>query len=156
MLQKLFSHLRNNNSGFSFLESLVSLSILSLMAVCIVAGIMIATKSYTKSKAAIQQTYSVYQTDKFIRDVAKSVRPPFWVRKIDVSFSGSSFDLCWVDGVSSSQSFELNSDIKITNIELVGKKDSVPIGMRVFYEFNGCEYSTSCLFASFSYGDFEI
>lgn len=156
MLQKLFSHLRKNNSGFSFIESLVSLSILSLMAVCIVAGIMIATKSYNKSKAVVHQTYVVYEADKYIRNVAKSVRPPFWVKKLDVTFSGSSFELCWINGVSSSQTFNLNPNIKITNIELVGKKDSIPLGMRVSYEYNDCEYSTSCLFASFSYGDFEI
>lgn len=156
MLQKLFSHLRKINSGFSFIESLVSLSILSLMAVCIVAGILIANKSYAKSKADVQQTYIIYETDKYIRNIAKTVRPPYWIRKMDVNFSGSSFDLCWVNGISSSQTFHLNSNIKITKIDLVGKKDSIPLGMRVFFEYNECEYSTSCLFASFPYGDFEI
>ena len=137
------------------METLISLSIVSLMGICIIFSILICMQSFRKSKEKLLLANGLLKTDTQIREVCKKVKIPYWIHKTDFDYTSTSISLDWIDGINKPQTFFFDNII-INKVEWIQKQNKAPIGLRIIYIFENNEHNISCLFSTFPYSDIEI
>ena len=155
MKQKSSFRQNSFDSGFTFIETLISLAIISMMAVVITGGILISLQSYRKARTEIKKANLLLASDTQLRNDASHIMIPYWVSEMKFSFTESSITYSWVDGKEDSQTFSY-TNIAILDAELMKKGGKAPSGIRIKYEFDGNVYTASCLFSTFPYGDVKL
>jgi hypothetical protein len=76
----------NPEGGFTLIEVLFTIFLLSVLGLVIVSAIITGQRLYEKNQKAIESSFSLLQLDSFLRKYASRIIPPFWVLPDSLSF----------------------------------------------------------------------
>ena len=147
-LKKLF---QNKASGFSYIEAIVSLLIISLVAVMIASVYSVSIKALTNTRQKLKNSINHLKVDEEIREFISSVDYPFWIKEYKMNFSENAITVEYHKGIEGCTTKEFN-EVKIIECDFIRTSDKEPVGIYVKYILNEKEYETKSLFASFPYG----
>lgn len=147
-LKKLF---QNKSSGFSYIEAIVSLLIISLVAVMIASVYSVSIKSLTNTRHKFKYSINHLKADEEIREFISSVDYPFWINEYKLDSSENSITVEYYKGIEGFTTKEFN-DVKIIECDFIRTSENEPVGIYVKYILNEKEYETKSLLASFPYG----
>lgn len=87
-----------SDRGFTFIEVLVSLTVLSLIAVVVWAALSNARTLIDKISYRGSTTAKTVQLDTFLRSSCRKVRPPFWLTALEVTSADGRLSIPYYDG----------------------------------------------------------
>lgn len=145
-----------SNEGFTYIEVVVSLVIISLVAGLIYFSYAVSFKSLNSSKNRIKTEIIRINTDTLLRKNIESISIPFWDKEYDYSFSDNTIKLGRINGSREPYEIKLNDSVIITSCNPLKNKADKITGFEIRYQINGKEFETSALFASHDYGELEI
>ncbi len=87
-----------SDRGFTFIEVLVSLTILSLISLVVWAGLRNARTLIERISYKGSATAKVVQLDTFLRSSCLKVRPPFWLTALEVQSSEDRLSIPYYEG----------------------------------------------------------
>jgi prepilin-type N-terminal cleavage/methylation domain-containing protein len=149
--------MRNKSeNGFTFIEVLVSLLIISSVGIVLYASFSAGFKGVEKSRTEIRDAVRHLQTDSVIRSAAESVQIPYWVTAYEMTAAGGSLELPWYEGKKETKTVQLPAGADIEKSELVREDGKSPFGIRITYKIGKREYTTSATFASFPAGKVKL
>ena len=146
----------DSENGFTFIEVLVSLLIISLVGMVLYASFSAGFRGIEKSKAEMRTAVRRLQTDSIIRSAAGSVRIPYWITEYEMTAAGETLEFPWYDGEKEIKTVRLPSGVVIDKSELVRKDGEAPFGIRITYKIGKREYTTSAAFGSFPAGKVKL
>lgn len=155
---KLKLLLKNNQKfylGFTLLESLISLSIISIISIVITAGILLSMQSYRKSSDQVKNAYKLLEIDRQIRNICSNIEIPFWETNAEISFTEHTFSTKWYKSKDNLETFEF-PDIIITKIEQIQSKKNKLYGLIIYYSFNEKAHICKSLLKNIPYGELEL
>ena len=138
--------------GFSFIEVLVSLLIISLVGIVLYASFSTGFRAVEKSQTEVRTAVRHLQADHIIRSAAGAVQIPYWVTDYEMSAGERTLDLPWYEGEKESKTVQLPEHVIIEKSELIKKDGKSPFGIKIQYKIGKREYTTSAAFASFPAG----
>lgn len=147
---------RSYSDGFSYIEVLVSLLIISLIGSLLFFSYSISVRSVDSSRKKVKTELLRIKTDSQLRKTIEKISIPSWTSEYEYNMINNTIELSWVDGKENPQLLEL--DRKVEPIELKPLKfdDGHIVGFIIRYLINGTEYETVAVFASRPYGKEEI
>jgi prepilin-type N-terminal cleavage/methylation domain-containing protein len=86
------------DGGFTFVEILVSLALLSVLSVALLAGLLNAQKLVGRIVREAGTSARVVQLDGAVRRSVRRVRVPFWVRQVEVEQGDGWLEVPYLDG----------------------------------------------------------
>lgn len=145
---------KNNvfTESFSYVETLVSLLVISIICVLLAFCYSTSVKSIVKTKQKAKEATQILQFDTFLRNTINSISVPAWEKDYTFTYSKNNIDLPWVNGKKEPQNTSIPEDFIIEKAETIKYKNSKPAGLKVIYTYNKKEYECSCLFSSIPYG----
>lgn len=153
---KKFIQIRKQTNAFTYIEVIVSLLIISVLAGLLYITFSIGIKQFRSSKKSVNYLIERLDTDTIIRTGIEKVSIPFWVTEYDYSFSNNEIALSWINGIKEKTIINIPDNAVIINIEeILSEKDSIK-GLIVKYTINNHVYEIKALFASRTYGDVQI
>ncbi len=157
----LYNKLKIKNSkrlvqGFSLVETLISILIISLIASVLYLVYWTSVKSLSSSKVQLQYSNLRLNTDILLRKNIESVSIPFWVNEYDYSFDKKSLLLSWVNGVRSPVLVKIPDKVTIENVELILSDEKNPSALKVIYRIDKKTYETISVFSSRKYGEYKL
>lgn len=148
-LKKCF--LKSKASGFSYIEAVVSLLIISLIGVLLASVYSISIKSISKMRIKINDSVEHLRVDDELRDFISCVDYPFWVKEYKVDSSENSITVEYFKGIEGTETKEFKN-IEITECDFLRNEQKEPFGLYVKYKLKEQEYETKVLFSSFPFG----
>lgn len=155
---KLKLLLKNNQKfylGFTLVESLISLSIISIISIVITAGILLSMQSYRKSSDQVKNAYKLLEIDRQIRNICSNIEIPFWETNAEITFTEHTFSTKWYKSKDNLETFEF-PDIIITKIEQIQSKKNKLYGLIIYYSFNEKPHICKSLLKNIPYGELEL
>ena len=152
--QKKWQKNKNKDNGFSFMESLISLAVISIITLCISNGIIMSMRAYNKNKTIASNSCTLLQVDKQLREIITSIQNPLEINKEDITYSDHTLSVKWYKSENSIKTFEFN-DIDILEIKMI-KKSFKNIGVNILYSYIKEKYNCICLFSHLPYGEVEL
>ena len=93
------SILSKNDDGFTLLEIMVGLVILSLIGVVVWQGISHTGRLFEKISSSLFSTIRTVQMDQYIRDETAKIKAPFWIKDLRVQENGGqSLSIPYLEG----------------------------------------------------------
>jgi prepilin-type N-terminal cleavage/methylation domain-containing protein len=142
--------------GFSFIEVLVSLLIISLVGVVLYASFSTGFRAIEKAQTEVRTAVRHLQADHLIRSAAGAVEIPYWVTDYEMAAGENTLDLPWYEGEKESKTVQLPEGVIIEKSELVREDGKAPFGIRIQYKIGKREYAASAPFASFPAGKVKL
>lgn len=148
--------IQNSNEGFTFLETLVSITIITFIVILL--GFCFSTSSRILRKTNTQtiSDLELLKIDTKFRQLIQSINIPDWETKYSITNTQTTITLNWVNGTNSISSLEINPNILILKTDLIKYKNDKPAGLCITYLYRDKEYICSELFSSIPYGQVEI
>lgn len=146
---------KDKNSAFTYIEVLVSLIIISLIAGLLYFSYFVSIRSLRKSENEVKIQVLRLDVDAKIRDSVEGFTIPFWESGIDLTFSESQISFSWGDSPNNKRVLDFPSNVCIKDCEFLFSSSDTPQGLAVTYEINSQEFITKALFASYIYGEKE-
>ncbi|MCI6592811.1 MAG: type II secretion system GspH family protein [Spirochaetia bacterium] len=143
------------SEGFSYIEVIVSLLIISFIAGLLYFSYSICIKSLYSSKESIRNSIDHLEADEYLRESIQSVLVPFWQKSIDYSFTENEISISWDNG-EVTKSFKMKAKAKIIEVNPIYSEEVRIKGLHIKYNVNNKSYETKALFASRYYGDVQI
>ncbi|ULQ59086.1 prepilin-type N-terminal cleavage/methylation domain-containing protein [Brucepastera parasyntrophica] len=161
--------MNKNEEGFTFMEVLVAIAIISIIGLSLLWGIASISDSVTRARENARLALSLLKADEYIRERTAEIRIPYWERNITFESSGSSASIPWYQGDKNAYlrfftenntvyaETEFNGETAklalltgIENIEIriLENKNGAPAGLEIIYMLKGKEYRTVSPFAS--------
>lgn len=141
--------------AFTYIEVLVSLIIISLIAGLLYFSYFVSIRSLRKSENDLKIQILRLDVDTKIRDSAEEFIIPFWEKHINLTFSESQISFSWGDSPNNKRVLDFPSNVRIKNCDFLYSSSDIPQGLSVTYEINNQEFLTKALFASYFYGEKE-
>jgi prepilin-type N-terminal cleavage/methylation domain-containing protein len=140
------SHSRPGEEGFTLLEVLVGMVVLSLLGIGVWTAVAVAGRSMERFRESVRAGSQVLQLDDRFRACADRVRPPWWGGEPDLVAAGGAWriscldgdpdralTLSWQDGVLAIDDGELVARYRgLTDVELAPARD--PAGRQLGVE----------------------
>jgi len=89
---------RGSDGGFTLLETLVAMVVLSALGIGVWAAVTVSTQSITRSRASGRAAVQVLQIDDRLRACVSRVRAPWWFPAPAIEGSDGSWQLPYLDG----------------------------------------------------------
>jgi len=144
---KLLKKLKNNNCGFSYIESIVVLVLMSVFLTVLSISTFVCMKSIRKVYVRNRETTILLENQKKMRMYINSVKNPFWEKEYVPDFSENKIFLPY-NTVEDREALELNENFLINEVEILRNSMMLPIGISVSYSYNGNSYKMVQNFAS--------
>lgn len=122
-LKKCF--LKSKASGFSYIEAVVSLLIISLIGVLLASVYSISIRSVSKARIKIKDSVNHLRVDDELREFISCVDYPFWVKEYKVDSSENSITVEYFKGVEGTTTKEFK-DIEITECDFLRNEQKEP------------------------------
>jgi prepilin-type N-terminal cleavage/methylation domain-containing protein len=136
-------------AGFTLVESLVSLAIVSMIGVIIFMAFSVGVKSVTQSHSSVLAALRHLKTDTVLRNSLEKVRIPYWEKDFELSATATTLVVPWYGGAKEAHAIALPDGVKDITYELVKPvENGAPTGCRVKYRIDNREYSSAVVFAS--------
>lgn len=148
--------LQKTNEGFTFVETLVALTVIALISIMLVFCYSTSIKTLNKTRSKTKNTFEVLTIDENFRRIIQSISLPEWESTYECSYTSSSLSLQWINQAEDSIQFDFDSSLFITNVEILKYKNSMPAGLKITYLYQDHEYICSELFSSIPYGQVEL
>lgn len=147
-LKKFCQKTQSDCGGFTIIEALVSLGIISLVCVVLYAAFATGTKGITGSHRSLSAALKRKRTDAIVRQATGNVEIPFWLKVYEFTATEHTLSLPWSNGVPGVIEVELPEGVTIRECKPAGGTETRPDGLRMTYEVDGVPYSLSAVFAS--------
>lgn len=141
--------------GFSYIEVIISLLIISFIAGLLYFSYSICIKSLYSSKESIKNSIEHLEADKYLRESIQSVSLPFWQKTIEYAFTENEINISCSSG-EIIKTFKMKHNIKLKEIDPIYTEGDRIKGLQIKYSINNKLYETKALFASRYYGDIQI
>jgi prepilin-type N-terminal cleavage/methylation domain-containing protein len=93
------STLSRNDDGFTLLEIMVGLAILSLIGVVVWQGIAHTGRLFEKISSSLFSTVRTVQMDQYLREETAKIKAPFWIKGFQVHENGGqSLSIPYMEG----------------------------------------------------------
>lgn len=148
--------LQKTNEGFTFVETLVALSVIAIISVMLVFCYSTSIKSLSKTRSKTKDTFEVLSIDEKFRKIIQSISLPEWENTYNYSYTTTSLSLQWINRAEETVKFEFDSSLIINNVEIIKYKNDIPAGLKITYQYQNHEYICSELFSSISFGQVEL
>ena len=142
---------KSYSEGFSFIEVLVSLFIISMISMLLYFAYSLCLKTYNRSKEEIKITTLRANTDYILRKKIEKVTIPYWEKEYIFSFTDNSISLNWIDGKNDLIQVLLPENVKVIDVELIQSKENKYLGMKVSYELLSKKFEAKEREESFSF-----
>lgn len=152
MQKKVF---KDKVPAFTYMEVLVSLVVISMVAGLLSFSYATGVKSLRNSKKEVTNQILRLNTDTQIRKYVEKVIMPFWENEYEITYSSNQISLPWVNGKEAPISINFPNNVKIVNCEVLLSSSDNPQGLIVTYNIDKEDYITKVLFASYKYGEKE-
>lgn len=153
-----FSIVKNEkkSNAFTYIEVIVALVVISLIAGLLYFSYSICIKSFTSSRESVREAVERLNTDAFLRKKIQSVSIPYWEKDFDFSFSEAQITLPWLEGIKAEQSVIMPENASIKDVTPIKSDKGKPKGLHIKYYIKNNEYVVKVLFASRFYGEVEL
>lgn len=148
--------LQENNEGFTFIETLVALTIIILISLMLVFCYSTSIKTLDKTRSKTKDSIEVLDMDKNFRQIIQSISLPEWETTYSYSYTSSSLSLQWINCSEDFAMFDFDSSIVINNVEIIKYKNNIPAGLKITYLYKNNKYSCIELFSSIPFGQLEL
>ncbi len=155
ILKSLYNH-KKSKEAFTYIEVIVSLLIIALLAGLLYFSYAICIKGINSSRKSVKESIEWLNTDSLIRKKIEQVSIPFWVTDYEYSFSSNSLTLSWINGVNNSETLSLPEIFKIQKVETIDAENDSIKGLIVKYQYKNADYELKALFASRTFGSSQI
>lgn len=158
ILKNLYNYKKNQKSkeAFTYIEVIVSLLIIALLAGLLYFSYAICIKGINSSRKSVKESIEWLNTDSMLRKKIEAVSIPFWQKDYEYSFSPNSLTISWMNGVKTSETISLPDVFEIQSVEPINsEKDSIK-GLIIKYQYKNSEYELKALFSSRSFGSVQI
>lgn len=145
-----------SSAAFTYIEVVVALIIISLIASVLFFSYSVCIKSINSSRKSVKSAVEYLNIDSYLRKKIESVSFPFWLQKYDYSFSDNEIVLSWLDGVKDKQIIKLPEEVRIIDIKPLLSENKRIKGLYIKYYIKKQECELKALFASRIYGTEEI
>lgn len=149
---KLFSNFVNKDKGFSFIEALVSLLIVSIISTVTYFAFSSSIKNIIKIKEKERIDFKIFRTEQVIRDIISSVEIPFWKTDFYFRVEDDYISCNYLNGNKKIETRNLPYPIKPSSFDVVYFEEIKPVGVRIEYEIMGQYRKISQTFATLPIG----
>ena len=143
-------------AAFSYIEVVVSLMIISMVALLLYFTYAVSVRSVNSSKQRIKTEIVRIKTDTVLRRSIENIIVPAWISEYEYSFNDNSINLSWVNGNQNITEIEIEKMVKIISVEPLKTKTDKILGFEIKYSIDVNEFETIAIFASRPYGESEI
>ncbi len=169
-MQKTKLHWKQNNEqGFTFVETLVSLLIISLTAVILYGAFNSSIHAIYSSVSHTITNYQILKTDTVLRREVANICIPYWQKDFTYTTSYNKIELPWYcakdkwtlslfisetgnlileTDADSKKTYTLLNGIEDISFKLVTASNNIPFGIKITYTKNDKKYITTVLFSS--------
>lgn len=145
---KLFLSFANKNNGFSFIETLVSLLIISIISTVMYLSFSSSIKEIIKIKEKEKLDYQIFRSEQIIRNTISSIDIPFWKRDFYFFITEDSISCNYQNGNNKIETKKLPYSIKILSYEIIYFEKTNPVGIRIEFEMDNRIRIINQVFAS--------
>lgn len=145
---RLFSNCVNRNKGFSFVETLISLLIISLISTVMYSAFSSSIKSIIKIKEKQKKDFEIFRTEQELRNIVSSIDIPFWEKNFYFKITDDSISCSYLNGNPKVETKNLPYPINLLSYNVVYFEKIKPVGVKIEYEIMGQPRIISQTFAS--------
>ncbi len=142
--------------GFTFIETLVSLTVITMICVMLVFCYSSAIKGITKSRKQVNSDLELIDFDTSLRKIINSISLPQWKKDYNFTYTSTSLFLEYVNGSSEYIETTINKNFQIKNCFVIFYDNKKPAGLKVYYSYKNKEYICSELFSSIPFGQVKL
>lgn len=144
------------HEGFTFIETLVSLSVITMICVMLVFCYSSSIKGITKSRVQVNADLELIDFDTTLRKLINSISLPEWKTDYNYTYTSSELFLEYVHGSSELAKTGINKNVKITDCSVIFYDNQKPAGLEIHYIYCGKEYTCNELFSSIPFGQEKL
>lgn len=145
-----------SRDAFTYIEVIVSLLIISLIAGVLYISYAACLKNIDSSRISVNDSIERLNTDTLIRKKIENVVIPFWIKKYETSYSSNTLTLQWINGIDKSETIIIPDNFSIVEVEQIVLEGNIPKGLIIKYEYKKNVYELKALFASRPYGKVQL
>lgn len=149
---KLFSNYVNRNKGFSFVETLVSLLIVSLISTVMYFALSSSIKNILKIKEKERIDFQIFRTEQVVRETISSIEIPFWKKDLFFQVTEDFISCNYLNGNKEVEKKILPYSIKDVVVDVIYFEETKPVGVKIEFEIKGQHRVISQTFASLPIG----
>ena len=155
---KQMNLLKNNKSkeGFTFIETIVSLAIITMICILLVFCYSSAIKGITKSREQVNSDLELIDFDTSLRKLINSISLPEWKNDYNFTYTSTSLFLEYVNGSSEYIETTINKNFQIKNCSVLFYDNEKPAGLKVSYSYKNKEYTCLELFSRIPVGQVKL
>jgi len=98
MRRRVLSRSRPSEQGFTLVEVLIGMAILSILGVGVWSGVTVALRTAERFHARALANARLLQLDDRFRECAGRILAPWWISGPSLSTTGGSWSVAWLDG----------------------------------------------------------
>ena len=144
------------NEAFTYIEVIVSLIIISLIACLLYFSYSICIKGFNSSRESVTDSLIHISVDSYFREKIQTVTIPYWLYDYEYTFTDSEIMLSWMNGEKKLDKVTVPKNVKIDDIRVIFSENKNIKGLHIKYFIKSKEYETKVLFASRVFGDLQI
>ncbi len=148
--------INKSKEGFTYIETLVSLAIVTMICVMLVFCYSSAIKGITKSREQVNSDFELIDFDTSLRKLINSISLPEWKKDYYVKYTPNSLLLEYVNGSSEYTETTINKNFQVKNCSVIFYDNEKPAGLKVCYSYKNKEYICSELFSSIPFGQVKL
>ena len=147
---------KKSDEAFTYVEVLVSLLIIALLAGLLYFSYAISIKSIKTSQLTLKTAIERLNTDLLIRQKVEQISIPFWYKSYDYSFTSNTLTLSWINGVRNSETINVPDYISIIEVNPINTDSNESKGLQIIYNLHQRTYELKAFFASRPYGSIQL
>lgn len=144
------------NEAFTFIETLVSIVVISIITSLIYFCCSSAIKNIYKARTLTSADLKIIESDNKLRSIINSVSVPDWETDFEIKFTSRTITLRWVEGRDEDFIYEMDPDIEVDKCSVLQYRNGKISGIKIEYLYNGQRYECSQLFSSIPFGQIEL
>jgi type II secretory pathway component PulJ len=158
ILKNLYNYkkIKKSKEAFTYIEVIVSLLIIALLAGLLYFSYAICIKGINSSRKSVKESIEWLNTDSILRKKIEAVSIPFWQKDYEYSFTPNSLTISWVNGLNASETINLPNIFKIQAVEPINSENDSIKGLIIKYQYKNSDYELKALFSSRPYGSAQI
>lgn len=147
-MKKVKLFLNCANKAFTFIETLVSLLIITIISTVMYLSFSSSIKDIIKIKEKERDSYKIFRIEQTIRDTISAVEIPFWSSDFYFSITEDTISCNYLNGNKEITTRKLPYPLKIINYEIVFFEKKKPVGIILNVEIDNCDRIINQTFAS--------
>jgi prepilin-type N-terminal cleavage/methylation domain-containing protein len=160
---------RTRNDGFTFIETLVAISILLIVGMLLYTALHTTLSAGNKTKTTAMESRQLLLIDTALREATQDVTIPYWEKAMIIKNENLSVEFPWLGGKKNNkliisidnghfilktveqeeeQTTQLAGNVSDVCIKVLYTDTGIPAGCTFTYTLNSNQYSTTAVFSS--------